>query len=185
MIKNKQSFSVERIEEAYFHFLTEKHFSKIKVSEIIERAQVSRTTFYRYYVDIFDLNEKVVKRFLTDILSKLAAAFNEPSGNLALSFENFCKDLVGKEEYIKLLCSENSDKKLTDYLFPVALNIGSEISRLNDNEIFALKFVALSGLMTYFKKLSENSEFTYDYLLIYKQILDYAQKSGEKNGTKN
>ena len=61
----------DRLEKAYFELLEEKHFSLITVSELIRKAQVSRTTFYRHYVDIFDMYEKVGDHMLEAFSSVL------------------------------------------------------------------------------------------------------------------
>lgn len=47
------------IKEALYSLLEEKHLSKITVKEICEKAEINRATFYRNYVDIYDLFEKL------------------------------------------------------------------------------------------------------------------------------
>lgn len=49
----------EAIESAYFEVLSSNPGKKVTVKEICERAQVNRTTFYKYYQDAEQLGETV------------------------------------------------------------------------------------------------------------------------------
>lgn len=44
---------------AFLELVKEKPYRKIKVSELIEKAQVNRTTFYRYYGDIYEFFNRI------------------------------------------------------------------------------------------------------------------------------
>lgn len=57
------------IKTALFDLLAEKQLSKITVKEICERAQINRATFYRNYLDIYDLYEKIETELTTDIFA--------------------------------------------------------------------------------------------------------------------
>ncbi|MEX1021035.1 MAG: TetR/AcrR family transcriptional regulator [Litorilinea sp.] len=52
-----------QIRDAFMALLLEKDFDRITVSELVKRADINRTTFYRHYADIYDLAHR-----LTDIL---------------------------------------------------------------------------------------------------------------------
>lgn len=47
------------IEEAFLSIVHEKPLSKVTVSEICTRAEINRGTFYRYYLDVYDLADKM------------------------------------------------------------------------------------------------------------------------------
>lgn len=44
---------------AFLQLLEHKRYDKIKVSELIEAADVNRSTFYRYYSDIYDFYDRI------------------------------------------------------------------------------------------------------------------------------
>lgn len=44
------------IKQAFAELLNEKDMSKITVTDIVERANISRGTFYAHYLDVYDLN---------------------------------------------------------------------------------------------------------------------------------
>lgn len=58
IIKNKRN-----IEECFIKLLKEKDFSHITVKDICQSSLNSRSTFYSYYLDKYDLLEKIVQRF--------------------------------------------------------------------------------------------------------------------------
>lgn len=48
----------ERVKRAFFQLLSQKDFSKITVTEVCQIAEINRTTFYKHYLDMYDLLEK-------------------------------------------------------------------------------------------------------------------------------
>ena len=52
------------IKHAYGELLNEKDPSKISVTDIVERANISRGTFYAHYLDVYDLNLSVQNNVL-------------------------------------------------------------------------------------------------------------------------
>ncbi|MBR0508788.1 MAG: TetR family transcriptional regulator [Clostridia bacterium] len=59
------------IKRAFGELLNEKDLGKITVTDIVERANISRGTFYAHYLDIFDLynaiQSNVIEKIDTDI----------------------------------------------------------------------------------------------------------------------
>lgn len=47
------------LQDALIELLNEKHFENITVGELAERAMINRATFYRHYLDKYDLVEKI------------------------------------------------------------------------------------------------------------------------------
>ena len=54
----------ESIREAFFSLLAEKNLGRITVTELIKRAGINRSTFYKHYLDIPDLMEKTEEQML-------------------------------------------------------------------------------------------------------------------------
>lgn len=61
------------IEQSFLELLTQKSVSKITVTELCEKAQINRATFYKYYLDVPDLLEKIEE----DLFDKIRASFDE------------------------------------------------------------------------------------------------------------
>lgn len=53
--------------DALTELLIEKDLYRITVQEIADKADVNRVTFYKHYLDVFDLYEKIEKDVLTEL----------------------------------------------------------------------------------------------------------------------
>ncbi|MDD5922946.1 MAG: TetR-like C-terminal domain-containing protein [Eubacteriales bacterium] len=76
MLQNKEKKTDRRtlytrkvIREALFDLLNEKHPDKITVKEICEKADINRATFYRNYMDIYDLYEQLEEELTSSAFS--------------------------------------------------------------------------------------------------------------------
>ena len=47
--------------------LTEKELSKVTVQEIADKADISRVTFYKHYLDVYDLYDNIEKDVLLEL----------------------------------------------------------------------------------------------------------------------
>lgn len=88
----------KNLEDTLVQLLTEKPFEKITVTELCERAQTSRITFYYYYEDKYDL----LNDFYTEMDEAGSAYFNElqeknnPDNDALKSYENMLKTAIEK-----------------------------------------------------------------------------------------
>lgn len=56
----------ENIRKAFQDLIKEKSFSKITVTNIIEKSRINRSTFYKHYHDKYKLRESLIKETLDD-----------------------------------------------------------------------------------------------------------------------
>ena len=180
-MKSENTISAQdKMEQVYFQLLEEKHYSKISVSELIEKAGVSRMTFYRKYEDIFDMHIKVCRHLISSLAEKLVDIFMM-NGDISEVTDDFCKILNSQRRYIALLCGENADRKMYELALPIIMEYGNSVAgELDDEQKFYLRFVALSGIATYFRSLVKNEEYPPEFIKIYKSIYDLSGKDGEK-----
>lgn len=59
MIDRRTAYTRMVLKESLYKLLGTKHLSEITVKELCEIAQINRATFYRNYMDIYDLYEKL------------------------------------------------------------------------------------------------------------------------------
>ena len=89
---------------AFASLLAEKELNKITVREISDRADINRATFYKHYLDVYDLYERVEKDILIE-WSSLILQLEE------LEAEEFFKCLVsyisGNRDIFKMVFSPN------------------------------------------------------------------------------
>lgn len=57
------------IRQAFFELLREKTFEKITVTDIVNRADINRSTFYAHYADVRGLMEEIQNEFVERALS--------------------------------------------------------------------------------------------------------------------
>lgn len=55
------------IRQALAELLQEKELRKITVQEIVDKADISRVTFYKYYLDVYDLYDKIENEMLINM----------------------------------------------------------------------------------------------------------------------
>ncbi len=58
-------YSKKMIRESLYELMRERPINKISVTEICERADVNRSTFYSYYTDIYDLHQQIINEFFS------------------------------------------------------------------------------------------------------------------------
>ena len=57
------------IRQAFMEMLREKSFEKITVTDIVNRADINRSTFYAHYADVRALMEEIQNEFVERALS--------------------------------------------------------------------------------------------------------------------
>ncbi len=100
------------IQEAFFTLLKDASISKISVRAICELAEINRSTFYRYYMDVYDLLEQIENSHYQHFEREIA---NSASIDdiMKKTVHNIC---IRAEEF-RLLCSNHCDPGfLNDFL---------------------------------------------------------------------
>jgi AcrR family transcriptional regulator len=137
--------SQEAIKKAFIELMGEKHFDKITLQDISDRANVNRRTIYLHYMDKFDLLDKIIEEHI----NKLEEMFEELSevdfitGGQAI-FEYFQKNYLF---FSTMLVGGGADNFRAQYLeFSVELLKGevntAEGKNKGLNEDIILRFVA-------------------------------------------
>lgn len=75
------------IKETFIDLLEVKDIKKITVSEICEKCDINRATFYRYYLDVYDLLDKIEEDFVNEVK---AASLS----NTQYTVGSFARDLL-------------------------------------------------------------------------------------------
>ena len=65
--------TVKRIQDAMLALLDEKDFERITVQDVCTHAEINRSTFYRHYLDIYDLMEKLERKIQSGIVQQWTA----------------------------------------------------------------------------------------------------------------
>lgn len=103
----------QRIIEAYLSGLKTRKYDKITVSSVIKKAGVNRSTFYRHFIDIYDLYENICEETAEKIIEEISAKMqNLFSGGyglemMASGYEAIYDIFVSNKNIISLLAGSN------------------------------------------------------------------------------
>ena len=111
------------IHDVFLTLLKEKPLEKITVNEISELADMNRTTFYRYYTDVYALMDDIMEQLLDKIFySVINKANKETLHNTILNALNQVKD---NKEMCKILLYKQIGKPFENRIKQVFLNMVS------------------------------------------------------------
>lgn len=103
----------KKISDAFASLIKEKNVEDISVGEIVSAADVGKSTFYRYYHDIYDIFEELTDAFASRVINVMVRlVFSEDR-------EEYCgyNEIISFDEAMTMFGLETSDKILVDYLF--------------------------------------------------------------------
>ena len=186
-INNSSRKTRKLIRSTFAEMLSEKGtIDKITVTELVNRADINRGTFYTHYDDVY----AVAEDFETEILEQ----FDSASGDIAdldSFIEKFFSFIKENEPYYKMLCRSNELIFSANKLIVTASNRMRELSKITfgdgdpDVEITINVFVA--GLtyeyIRYCRGLSDaNADKLYDYTKMWcKSFIAYEQSISNVN----
>lgn len=164
-----------KLEKAYFELIKNTHYTKISVSDLIKLAGVSRTTFYRHYVDVIDMHrricEKMGEAFFTQCLDKVVYTTNEKEMS-----ERISEIFRTQEKYIALISGENGSRYFFENIyFNVSRKYFEKRKGLTEKDHFRLRF--LTGAMTgvYIKNIIEKTKPDGDCARECKKLFDFSK----------
>lgn len=105
------------IKNTFLNLLKEKDISKITVSEICKISDINRATFYRYYIDIYDLLEKIEQDFILELAN---ATEDENETNIALFLHKILEVFLNNKELVKLIFNTKNGIGSLDSILEVA-----------------------------------------------------------------
>lgn len=94
----------ERIYGALWGLIQEEPFECISISQITERANCNRGTFYYYYTDIYDLLDKMVERSFPDSIPRTIIKTMFDRGGKRNSLDNLAQVVDSEQNGIDTLC---------------------------------------------------------------------------------
>jgi len=101
------------LKDAMIEMLKEKDIYHISIRELCERADVNRTTFYKYYGSQFDL----LTGMENDLLLFLADLLRDPEANTIQAIETACTYLEDHLEFARLIFNNNVDPAFPQKVF--------------------------------------------------------------------
>ncbi|MBQ7360515.1 MAG: TetR/AcrR family transcriptional regulator C-terminal domain-containing protein [Lachnospiraceae bacterium] len=136
--------SKEWIRKAFMELLSEKDFKKITVTDIVNHADINRSTFYVHYSDIFalvdEIENEIIDRSITLISEiKYESIFQNPTPFLKALTEPL---KVNQELYNLLLHTDFAQRKLErikDIFVELSLNSPEVPDDLRSSKLFIVR----------------------------------------------
>ncbi|WP_349673305.1 hypothetical protein [Lacrimispora sp.] len=60
--------TLESIEQEFFNLREKMPFNKIRINDLCKNAKINKSTFYRYYMDVFDLSDKLENKIIDQVI---------------------------------------------------------------------------------------------------------------------
>ena len=97
--------------DAVAELLTEKELHAVTVKEITEKADINRGTFYKHFIDVYDLYDKMEQDILIDLGLLVLELESMPSEKVFTHLINYVDN---NKSVFKMMYSPNNTSKLRD-----------------------------------------------------------------------
>ena len=97
------------IKNALVELLQNKNLKDITVQEVAQKADISRTTFYNYYYDVYDIYEQLEKEVLAELGILTLNFHDNPSKDYGDEFFNY---ITQNPEVFKMIFSPDNTGEL-------------------------------------------------------------------------
>ena len=140
------------IKESFVELLRKKDINKITVSELCEKADINRATFYRYYIDVYDLLEKIGQELVDDLKKQLDNYKESPLKDVIKGYLEILKE---NRELTKIIFSNNKNISFfNDFFEYIYYNykIMNNLKNINESETimpFIFTFNGSLGIINY------------------------------------
>lgn len=140
--------SKQMLKDSLTKLLVEKSIHKISVREICYRAQINRTTFYKYYGSQYDL----LKDMETEVLSQIEKYLINNNGSEEDSLQQIAKIITFANENIdlcRILFNNNVDTEFPEKLMNLPLikqMVASQLhNQFNEDELEYIFIFIVNG----------------------------------------
>ncbi len=152
-------YTKKTIKDTFIKLLDEKDIKKITVSEICKLADINRATFYRYYIDVYDLLDKIQDEFINELKEPYLEDPSRVSTVGAFSKE-ILEVFLENKELVKILFNTNNNIYFLNEVLEVAYGMCktkwlTDIPELTEEEInYAATFIfnGALGVVNYWVK---------------------------------
>lgn len=137
MVEKKEYRSAVRsrkmIRKAFMELLREKPFEKITVTDIVNRAEINRSTFYAHYPDVMGVIDEIQEEIIEYTQRALAEMdFSEFFDNPMPLLQNIIKLLEENSELYRLLSKSNIATKQLGHLKAILIDKTKSTIAMNE-----------------------------------------------------
>jgi len=134
----------QNIMTAFWDLYTHNRIEKISVTQICTRAGYNRSTFYKYFLDVYDVLDKIEEQIITPEMLEQSVVSYLLSDNKKVAFEHIIALFEKSSGYIPVLLGEHGDsafrQKLMNKLIPVVSSHLNVSITSNKNTKYILEY---------------------------------------------
>lgn len=178
----KQSTVTERTKrkliDSFWELYKDENEPKITIGRICEKSGYDRTTFYRYFLDMSDITNKLEDEIINSIKNDIKNSSNRTRGILTDGFRNFTNKYG---EYISVYF-EKRNKSFCEKFKALVIEdlydyFRADIKDKNKKE-FVYEFIFSSLINSYIYWLKHQDDMSLDEFITYmNNILQYISKT--------
>jgi len=101
------------IKDSFIQLLRKKSLDKITVKSICDAAEINRTTFYKYYMDPYDLMEQLEEDILRELLQKIEVSNSKDLEDILITVLN---EVIENRELYDILFYKQDGHAFNDKL---------------------------------------------------------------------
>lgn len=134
--------------DAFLSFYRKMPIERITVKDVALKAGYSRATFYKYFKDVYDVEEYITDSLLQAVRERIQEDL-VPENLLGSFVQRFTEVIEGKGEYLSLLFASNHSRvgqRLRSAAVPFLMSV-FEVGPDDLDARYALEFYC-SGIMT-------------------------------------
>lgn len=120
------------IVQSFTKIIREKPLNKITVKEICDMAEINRATFYKYYLDVYDLLDKIEEQFLEELSEILSSQKNETAKDvLTLIMVSF----KAEQEKYEAIFSANGDVSFPQKVIEMCYDMDRTVMQIENKSL--------------------------------------------------
>ena len=127
------------IREALFECLKEKDINKITISSLCEKADINRSTFYKYYGSQYD----VIKEMEQEVIQLINKQLNDQPKET--SFIQLLQFLKSNKETIKIFFECNVDNEFPKQVLALD-SINNQLEKVSQNDPYIKAYILFGSL---------------------------------------
>lgn len=135
------------IKNSFIKLLKEHPITKITVKEICELSEINRATFYKYYLDVYDLVDKLEQEFLEELHENVQESLQHGFKD---TFTLILVSIKADAELYQTLFSDNGDKQFPSKIFmlcykDIAVSMKKQFSKFSPTQQSWLYYYIAQG----------------------------------------
>lgn len=132
------------LKSSLIEILKTKSIYKVSIRELCEKAEINRSTFYKYYGSQFDL----LAEMESDVISLVTESLSDEADKNSYSLTEMCRYLETNIELSRLLINNNIDPQFPEKIFSLP-QVRHMINKVLGTKYNESEFEYISNFLTY------------------------------------